>query len=356
VRLRLRPVIDGLQAPLQVTHAGDGSGRLFIVEQGGVVRVARNGRVGAEPFLDLSGRTEGQGEQGLLGLAFHPRYEQNGRLFVNYTDNAGDTVVAEYRTSAQNENRALASSEQVLLHIDQPFPNHNGGHVVFGPDGYLYIGMGDGGSAGDPMGNGQRLDTLLGKILRIDVDARAGDGYAVPADNPFVEDAQARPEIWALGLRNPWRFSFDTETGTLWTGDVGQSELEEIDRVAADRAGLNYGWNTMEGTSCFTSETCNESRFVAPIAVYSHEQGCSVTGGFVYRGRDFPSLLGGYVFGDYCSGKIWAVDASGPQRQKPVELLDTDRLISSFGVDEEGELYVTDLEGGMVLQVTAAPD
>jgi glucose/arabinose dehydrogenase len=339
--------------PLLVTHAGDGSGRLFVVEQGGTIRIVRDGRVATQPFLDVSSLTEGEGERGLLGLAFHPRYERNGRLFVNYTDNAGDTVVAEYQRS-QDENRAEPDSAQTLLHIDQPFANHNGGNLVFGPDGYLYVGMGDGGSAGDPMGNGQRLDTLLGKLLRIDVDSVSGDGYAVPADNPFVDRDDARPEIWAYGLRNPWRFTFDEQTGTLWIADVGQTELEEIDRTSAARPGLNYGWNVMEGTRCYEPESCDKSGFVAPVAVYSHEDGCSVTGGHVYRGSDFPSLRGGYFFADYCSGKIWALDAEGEGSQEPVELMDTDRLISSFGVDEDGELYLTDHDSGEVLQVTDA--
>ncbi|MGH2817373.1 MAG: PQQ-dependent sugar dehydrogenase [Actinomycetota bacterium] len=347
VALELRSVAGGFEAPLYVTHAGDGSDRLYVVEQGGLIQTMVDGRVDATPFLDISDLTEPGGEQGLLGLAFHPDFENNHRLFVNYTDNEGDTVVAEYRAG---EAGADPSSARVLMRIQQPYSNHNGGALEFGPDGFLYIATGDGGSAGDPEDRAENRDVLLGKLLRIDVD---GDSpYEIPADNPFA-DGGGRPEVWAYGLRNPWRFSFDRITGTLWIGDVGQGAREEVNRVASREGGLDYGWNEMEGTACFEPSTdCDEQGSIAPITEYTHEEGCSISGGYVYRGRRFPGLRGGYFFGDYCSGKLWAIDANGPARQRPVELLDTERAISSFGVDASGELYLTDLASGEVLLVT----
>jgi len=354
VRPTLEPVARGFASPLLVTNAGDGTGRLFVVEQGGRIRILRRGRVLDPPFLDVSSLVIAGGEQGLLGLAFHPEYEANGRFFVNYTDVDGDTVVAEYRVSSSDPDRADPGSARVLLRIDQPFPNHNGGHLAFGPDGYLYIGTGDGGSAADPFGNGQRLDTLLGKLLRIDVDGERP--YGIPQDNPFVGREGARPEIWAYGLRNPWRFSFDPEGGALWIGDVGQNALEEVDRARADRGALNYGWNVMEGDRCFEPPTgCDPEGLVQPMAVYPTGTGCAVIGGHVYRGAEFPALRGGYLFADICNGLIWGLDAAGPSPQEPVRLLDTNHAISSFGLDEEGELYVTDLASGEVLHVTAEP-
>jgi len=354
VRIRLETIAQGFDAPLVVTNAGDGSGRLFVAEQGGLIFELRNGRAGAAPFLDLSNLTEASGEQGLLGLAFHPAYEDNGRLFVNYTDNSGDTVIAEYR--AQTPHRAEPQSARTVLTFDQPYANHNGGGLTFGPDGYLYIATGDGGSAGDPEGNGQALDTLLGKLLRIDVDrGRKEGGYAVPADNPFLDRSGARPEIWAYGLRNPWRFSFDRATGRVWIGDVGQSNLEEINRASLRRAGgANFGWNIMEGRSCFATEGCRRAGLEPPVTQYNHEDGCSVTGGYVYRGAAQPELTGGYFFGDFCSGKVWALDSTVDGFKRPTELLDTDHAISSFGESEEGELFLTDLASGRILRVVAA--
>jgi glucose/arabinose dehydrogenase len=354
VDVRLRPVVGGLDAPLLVTAAEDGSGRLFVLEQVGRIRVVADGRLLAEPFLDLGDRVVSGGEQGLLGFAFHPLFERNGRFFVDYTDTSGDTVVAEYRVSDEDADRADPGSERVLLQIDQPFANHNGGHLAFGPDGYLYVATGDGGSAGDPMGNGQRLDTLLGKVLRIDVDARGGRAYGIPPDNPFVDREGARPEIWAFGLRNPWRFSFDRETGDLWIGDVGQGSFEEIDHVAGDEAGVNFGWNVMEGPDCFEPASgCDESGLTMPVAVYGHGEGCSVTGGFVYRGSRRPELRRAYLYADYCSGRLWGLDAERADA-RPAVLLETGRSISSFGQDEAGELYVTDHAGGEVLLVVAS--
>lgn len=348
IDLSLSAVVEGLEAPLGVANAGDGSGRLFVVEQGGTVRTVRDGRLSRKPWLDLSAKTAPGGEQGLLGLAFHPGYARNGRLFVNYTDLAGDTVVAEYRSRGET-----VTAERILLEIDQPFSNHNGGGLAFGPDGFLYIATGDGGGGGDPQENGQALDTHLGKLLRIDVDRRGQRfPYGIPPDNPFAGRADARPEIWAYGLRNPWRFSFDR--GKVWIADVGQEDLEEIDRAPAGRGGINYGWDDMEGSACYEPPSgCRRGGRQLPLAEYSHDEGCAVTGGYVYRGASYPEMKGAYVFGDYCSGTLWAVAADGPPKQPPVKLLDTEHLVSSFGVSETGELYLTDIGTGTLLRVTA---
>jgi len=344
-QVRLQPVLRGLDQPVYVTHAGDRSGRLFVVEQGGLIRVARGGQVRPTPFLDLRRRVVAGGEMGLLSVAFHPRYAANGRCFVNYTSQEGEhlkTVIAEYRVSAADPDVANPA-ERVLLEIPQPFRNHNGGLNLFGPDGMLYIGMGDGGSAGDPFNNGQRLDTLLGKLLRLDVD---GSGIRVPSDNPFVGRAGARPEIWAWGLRNPWRFSFDRATGRLFVADVGQNAIEEIDLV--ERGG-NYGWNIMEGSRCFRAPDCETTGLRLPIAEYTHEQGCSVTGGYVYRGSRIRELAGRYLFGDYCSGRLWALTEAPGGRWSTSLLLDTGVRISSFGEDQDGEIYVVDHRGAVYL-------
>jgi glucose/arabinose dehydrogenase len=336
VRLTLERVAAGLASPLFVAGAGDGSDRLFVVEQGGRIRILRDGRLLAQPFLDIAERISAGGERGLLGLAFHPGFGGDERRFyVDYTDLRGDTVVAEYLATDEPD-LADPDSERILLKVDQPFPNHNGGALAFGPDGKLYIATGDGGSGGDPQDNGQRLDTLLGKLLRVDVD-RVGAG----------------PEIWAYGLRNPWRISFDRLTGDLWIGDVGQGAWEEIDRAkAGEGARANYGWRLMEGRHCFRPSTgCDQSGLVLPIAEYSHEDGCSVTGGYVYRGDASPALRGVYVFGDFCSGTIWGLAAGGPDLQEPFVLAQTDHAISSFGEDEAGEVYLTDLASGEVLRI-----
>jgi glucose/arabinose dehydrogenase len=355
VRLGLEAVAGSLDSPVLIVSAGDGTDRLFIVEQVGRIRVVEEGELAGTPYLDLRDRLVFGGEQGLLGLAFHPSFEENGRFFVDYTDLRGDTVVSEFRVPRPDASRADAGSERVLLRVDQPFANHNGGHLAFGSDGYLYVGLGDGGSAGDPMGNGQRLDTLLGKILRIDVDGgREGAEYGIPGDNPFVGRDGARPEIWAYGLRNPWRFSFDRETGALWIGDVGQASIEEVDRGQAGRGGLNYGWNTMEGSACFQPPSgCDERDLVLPVAEYRHDDGCAITGGFVYRGSRWPALRGAYLFADYCSGTIWALDADRPLGESPVVVLETGLSISSFGEDGAGELYVADHGKGRVFLIVA---
>ena len=354
--LRLVPVASDLAQPVQVTQAGDGSGRLFVVERGGRIRVMAGGKVLPEPFLDITDLVGARGsEQGLLSVAFHPQYTQNGRFFVNYTDRAGDTVVAGYRVGP-DPNRADPDSAQVLLQIDQPYANHNGGLNLFGPDGYLYIGMGDGGSAGDPHENGQSRTTLLGKLLRIDVDR--GSPYAIPPDNPFVGRLDGRPEIWAYGLRNPWRFSFDRATGDLFIADVGQNAYEEVHRQpAGSQGGENYGWSRMEGAHCFKPRSgCDQSGLELPIAEYSRDGGCSITGGYVYRGRAEPALAGVYFFGDYCSGKIWGLIPDGAGAWRMRELIQSPARISSFGEDQEGELYLTDLAGGRIYRLSGAAD
>jgi glucose/arabinose dehydrogenase len=346
--------VGGFDRPVGIAHAGDGSGRLFIVERGGAVWVARGATVLDEPFLDISDRIEASGgEQGLLGLAFPPGYEAKGHFYVNYT-RAGDgaTTVARYSVTA-DQDLADPASEEVILTVEQPFSNHNGGHLAFGPDGYLYIGLGDGGSGGDPLGNGQSTGTLLGKVLRIDVESGEAP-YVIPADNPFVGVPGAREEIWALGLRNPWRFSFDRGTGDLYIGDVGQSSYEEADyQAAASLGGENYGWNIMEGAHCFGRDECDRAGLTPPVAEYAHDGvDCSVTGGYVYRGEDGTGLTGIYFFGDFCSGRIRGLRPDGASWESTV-LLDSGLLISTFGEDESGELYLADYSGGGIYRVTA---
>jgi glucose/arabinose dehydrogenase len=345
-----------LRSPLGVVSAFDGSGRVFVVEQGGTIRIVGDGALLPDAFLDISGAVSAGGEQGLLGLAFHPDYPDDPRFFVNYTDQAGDTRVSSFTVDPSNPDRADPGSEVQLLFIAQPYANHNGGAVAFGPDGYLYIGMGDGGSGGDPHGNGQKLGTLLGKVLRIDIDGQSGDqAYGIPNDNPFLSTEFALPEIFATGLRNPWRLSFDRETGDLWIGDVGQNAWEEIDVARAGTSGQNFGWNRMEGAHCFRpADGCDQSGVTMPVAEYSHTDGCTVIGGYVYRGTAQPALTGGYVFGDYCSGQIWAIDPAGDQSREPTPVEQSGAQISSFGEDEAGELYVTDIRAGQLLRVVAS--
>jgi glucose/arabinose dehydrogenase len=346
-KIALKSIAEGLKQPVYVTHAGDDSGRLFVVEKAGRIVLLRDGVPASAPFLDISDRVGSIGsEQGLLSVAFHPQFSQNGRLFVDYTDSNGDTVISRFQASGDSADPA---SEAVLLTIDQPYANHNGGLVLFGPDGDLYIGMGDGGSGGDPQGNGQNRETLLGKLLRLNVD---GDTYTIPPDNPWPNGGEAKPEIWAYGLRNPWRFSFDRATGDMYIADVGQGEYEEINVQRSGSGGQNYGWNITEGNHCFRSSSCDSNDTVAPIAEYDHSQGCSITGGYIYRGAAFPSLQGLYFYGDYCSGRIWALSETAPGSWQERELLKTDLSISSFGEDQAGEVYLTDL-GGTLYQIVA---
>lgn len=322
--------------PVFLTASPDQTDRLFVVEQNGRIVILTGGQRNLSPFLDIGDKLSTGGERGLLGLAFHPRYVSNGRFFVNYTRaRDGATVIAEYHVSSDPDK--AATQETILLVIPQPYSNHNGGMIAFGHDGLLYIGTGDGGSRGDPENRAQNQEELLGKFLRIDVEGPPP--YRIPPDNPFV-DKQGRPEIFALGLRNPWRFSFDRQTGELWAGDVGQHSWEEIDVILK---GKNYGWRLLEGTHCFNPTTnCQTvSNLMAPLTEYSHDQGrCSVTGGYVYRGTRMPALQGTYLFGDFCSGEIW-----GYRNGRTTLLLNTDLQISSFGEDREGELYVIGHQG-----------
>ncbi|HSO22902.1 MAG TPA: PQQ-dependent sugar dehydrogenase, partial [Chondromyces sp.] len=347
--LVLELVADGFAGPVAVTGAGDGSGRLFVVEQQGRIRI-----VGGGTLLDIASKVKSGGEQGLLGLAFHPDYSDNGHFYVNYTYdppgvNLDVTRVSRFAASAADPDLADPASETILLEFEQDFGNHNGGDLHFGPDGYLYIASGDGGGGGDPNDRGQSLDTLLGKILRLDVDS--GSPYAVPADNPFVGDPAGLDEIWAYGLRNPWRFSFDRATGDLFIGDVGQGSREEVNRQPAGSAGgENYGWSCMEGDQFPGYNDCDGSPLTAPILVYGHGPGpeCSVTGGFVYRGR-IGGLHGRYVFGDYCSGVIWHAGAATSGWAAEL-VADTTMNISSFGEDDDGELLVVDRDDGAIFR------
>ena len=327
-------IVSGLERPVDIQHAGDE--RLFVIEKVGRIRVLQGGRLVDFPYLNISDRVGSRGnEQGLLGLAFHPNYAENGLFFVNYTDTGGNTVIARYRVTP-DPNIADPSSEVVLLRVEQPYGNHNGGGMAFGPDGYLYIGLGDGGSAGDPQNNGQKLDTFLGKILRLDVDST--DPYAIPADNPFGN------EIWAYGLRNPWRFSFDSQTGDLYIGDVGQNQWEEIDFMPAGApGGYNFGWKHFEGSQPYDSIPPDDVQFVPPVAEYDHSQGCSVTGGYVYRGV-MPEWNGIYLYGDYCTGTVWGLNRSGEGWQGQV-LFGAGGTITSFGQDVLGEIYISTDDG-----------
>jgi glucose/arabinose dehydrogenase len=363
LRLRLVPVAAGLDRPVFVTHAGDGSGRLFIAEKGGVVRVLEKGKLLSGPFLDLRGRVLSRGsEQGLLGLAFAPDFGSSGYLFVDYIDLSGNSVTSRFRVTG-NPNVADPSSEFKVLGIDQPAANHNGGMLAFGPDGYLYIGTGDGGGAGDRYGNGQNPASLLGKMLRLDVTSDPSVPYTIPPDNPWVQTGwngqKVRGEIWALGLRNPWRYDFDRATGDLWIADVGQNQYEEIDLVQSAggklAGGLNFGWPIMEGSHCFPDgAACRRDGLALPIAEYSHgADGCSITGGYVYRGAAAPALAGAYLYGDYCSGRIWGLSRGPDNAWQSRLLLESGLSISSFGEDEAGEIYVADLSGGAVYRIAA---
>ncbi len=347
-------VPGGLSLPLYLTHAGDE--RLFIVEQVGLIRVVENGQLLPAPFIDLRDRVGSVGfEQGLLSVAFHPDYAQTdtagfGSFYVNYTNYSGETQIERFTVNADDPNVADKTSGTIIMSILQPFSNHNGGLLKFGPDGYLYVGVGDGGSARDPLGAGQNPDELLGTLLRLDVSE--GSGYTIPADNPFISGTDGAPEVWAWGLRNPWRFSFDRLTGDLYIADVGESQFEEVNfQPAASSGGENYGWSVMEASTCLQSQSCDQSGMVLPFFEYPHSQGCSVTGGYVYRGRAFPEMTGNYFLADYCLGTIWRSYPDGSGGWDTVNLLDTSLVITSFGEDVNGELYVLDRVSGAVFQL-----
>ena len=340
-------VAGGLQSPLDVQAAPGDTSRLFVVEQRGRIRIVRGGALVPAPFLDISGRISCCGERGLLGLAFHPDYARNGRFYLNYTNPQGNTHISEFRVSS-NPDVASPDGERLLLFVSQPFSNHNGGALAFGPDGRLYIALGDGGSGGDPQGNGQDLRTFLGKMLRIDVDA--GMPYGVPADNPFRGNAAALPEIWALGLRNPWRFSFDRATGEMYVADVGQSAREEVNVAPRGAGGQNYGWNVMEGTACHRPSTgCPTAGLTLPVLDYGRNVGGSITGGYVYRGCRMPGYAGTYFYGDFVSGTIRSFRLQNGQAADQRDWTSTVGRnignVSSFGQDAEGELYIVDYDG-----------
>jgi glucose/arabinose dehydrogenase len=350
--IALKPIASGLDQPTSIVNAGDS--RLFITQQTGRIAIYDGTRILPQPFLDVSSLISCCDERGLLSVAFHPHYRDNGLFFIDYTNPQGNTVIARYSVSS-DPNRANAASAQVLLTIQQPFANHNGGQLQFGPDGYLYIGMGDGGSGGDPGNRAQSLNTLLGKLLRIDVDNTTT--YRVPPSNPFVNRAGALPEIWAYGFRNPWRFSFDRETGDLWIGDVGQNTFEEVDlQSATSIGGENYGWRLMEGFHCFTPSTnCNDGTLTLPVVEYSHaDSSCSITGGYRYRGTQSPRLLGVYFYGDFCTGKIWGLSQNANGSFTSRLLIDSALMITTFGEDTNGELYVDDYGTGVVYAITDA--
>ncbi|MEQ8678018.1 MAG: PQQ-dependent sugar dehydrogenase [Aggregatilineales bacterium] len=358
-QFRLVQVATGLQVPLYATGAGDDSGRLFVLEQSGRIWVFQDDVQQATPFLDLSGTVSqdvlsGYSERGLLGLAFHPQFADNGYFFVNYTDRAGTTQVVRFTVSSDDPNVADLTSAFPLFSLEQPYVNHNGGHMEFGPDGYLYISAGDGGSADDPFNNGQNPSTLLGTILRIDVDSTTDDlAYGIPEDNPYINDSRLAPEVWAYGLRNVWRFSFDRATGDAYYADVGQNAWEEVNFQPADSSGgENYGWNAFEGLTAYIGGA--PSDVVMPVAVYNHSLGCSITGGYVYRGQAIADLQGAYLYSDYCQGRLWALWKTEAGEWQDAEIMGLERNISSFGQDDNGELYIIDYRNGILFRFEPA--
>ena len=357
VAVALQSVTGGLDAPLWVTGAGDSSGRLFVAEQGGRVRVVRDGALLPAPYVDLSDRVTAGGERGLLGLAFAPGFGSGGetRLYVHYSGRSGETTIAELRATP-GADTVDATTARVLLTEPQPYDNHNGGWIGFDRSRMLLVGLGDGGDAGDPQNRASRLDTILGKILRLDVlGATGGKPYGIPPDNPFIGRSGARPEILHYGLRNPFRASVDPVTGALWIGDVGQNLWEEVDTAPADARGLDFGWRRWEGRHCYNPAVgCDPAGVTMPVAEYGHDAGCAVIGGVVYRGDAIPALRGAYLFSDYCSGTLWAIDAGLGGQQVPVKLLETGRSISSIGTDDAGEVYLTDLRRGELLRLVPA--
>ncbi len=350
--ITLTPIVtSGLGFPVAITNAADGSGRLFLTDKSGFIRIWNGSQLLSTPFLDVSALISMGAEQGLLSVAFHPNYASNGFFYVYYTDTASPTynlVIARYHVSAGDPNQADPNSAMIVLQVPHPInTNHNGGQLQFGADGYLYIGTGDGGSGGDPPNNAQTLSILLGKLMRIDVDG--GSPYAIPPTNPFVGMAGARPEIWAYGLRNPWRYSFDRLTHDLYIGDVGQNLYEEVDfQPAGSLGGQNYGWHLMEGFHCYTPSTnCNDGSLTLPVVEYAHGPGCSVTGGYVYRGSQYPQLWGVYFYSDYCSGDISGLVHNCDGSWTTTPLLSSGFNVSAFGEDEAGEIYVANLGGGV---------
>ena len=351
--MTLKKVASVPGRPLAIANAGDGSRRLFVAGQDGLAYViAADGQVLGTPFLDISDQVSRGSEQGLLGLAFHADFPSDPRVFVDYTNPAGDTIVSSFDVNPGAPDVVAPGSESIVIEIDQPYANHNGGAILFGPDGDLYIALGDGGSGGDPDGNGQDLGTLLGKILRIDVDG--GDPYAIPPGNPFASTAGAADEIWLTGLRNPFRFSFDRSNGDLWIGDVGQGAWEEIDVARAGVGGLNYGWNIMEGAHCFKPSTgCPTGGLTLPVTEYSHDLGFAVIGGYVYRGPQ-AILRGGYLFSDNYTGRMWAFAAAGNGAKPLVQVGQGAVGVAGYGETEDGELYAADLDGNVYRVVGTA--
>jgi glucose/arabinose dehydrogenase len=355
----LEPILSGFELPVFVTHSGEepsGISRLFVVEKEGRIHLVENGVVQTTPFLDITDRVGSQrNEQGLLSVVFAPDFTTREIFYVNYTDKRGDTIIARYRLLEGDPRQADPNSEQKILQIEQPAANHNGGQIQFGPDGYLYIGTGDGGQAGDPWGNAQNRDALLGKMLRIDVTET--DTYTIPGDNPFVDQPGTRPEIWATGLRNPWRFSFDQATGDLYIADVGQNLYEELNfQSATSTGGENYGWDVMEASHCFEPPAeCDSDGLTLPVAEYDRGQGCSITGGYVYRGASYPQMTGVYFFGDFCTGNVWGLRQVSSGEWEMALLLDTDVNISSFGEDASGEIYVVGYGDGTIFHLVASP-
>lgn len=338
-------IASGFASPVEIANCGDN--RLFIVEQDGLIRILNsNGTINTNPFLNISTLTNQSGEQGLLGMAFHPNYSSNGFFYINYTNISGNTVIARYSVNASNPNLANPTGT-ILLTINQPYANHNGGTLKFGPDGYLYIGMGDGGSGGDPGNRAQNINELLGKMLRIDVNS--GTPYGIPANNPYVGIAGA-DEIWAIGMRNPWKFSFDRQTGDLWIADVGQNQYEEVNRAASTESGLNYGWRCYEGNTAYNTAGCaTQGTMKSPLFTTNHSNGfCSITGGFVYRGTQYPNFQGKYFFSDYCKAQIGMSDSSG---NVTFSQTFSGNNFVSFGEDSNGELYVASISNGTIYKI-----
>jgi glucose/arabinose dehydrogenase len=352
---------DNFDSPVGIAHANDDSGRLFVVEQGGTVMIVQDGQMLATPFLNIASLLTpevargGYSERGLLGLTFSPNYQQDSLFYITYVEQSGSLVLARWQTSRENPNLADPNSQTILLSIVYYMDNHNAGHIAFGPDGYLYIAVGDGGGGGDPWRNAQNPATLNGKILRLDVSDSSLNTYKIPPDNPFVASEGYAPEIWALGLRNPWRFSFDRATGDLYIADVGQSNYEEVNFQPAGQGGQNYGWSVYEGNTIF-----NEQRKIIgglltmPVLIYDHGSGCAISGGYVYRGWQLPALRGLYLYGDYCNGRVWYTRPNGTDIWSSGDLAQTERQITAFGEDDYGELYLVDFKGAL-LKLVAAP-